>query len=201
MNIDVRQASIYRELLKKFRKGTLTINDTLEGYLGWLPLLPVLLPSSIGMFMIDSEAGWGEAGIKFGFAIFFVPYLLWYLLLFSRSLPKDPPISIKLVRVLGAMGGAAVISFFGFGYYSLLNALTGPDEKVWVSGPVKEMNAESGRWVGKVHEITIRHDGRNVQLTVTPEVFSELRKGEFYGREMKLGGLGYYYTWGVAWWK
>jgi hypothetical protein len=63
------------------------------------------------------------------------------------------------------------------------------------------MKAESGRWAGKLHNITVHYGDRDVMLTVTPQEFDQLKIGEMYSREMKLGWLGYYYTWGLAFWK
>jgi hypothetical protein len=52
-----------------------------------------------------------------------------------------------------------------------------------------------------LHNITIHYGNRDVMLTVTPQEFAQLHVGDEYSREMKLGGLGYYYTWGLAFWK
>jgi len=49
--------------------------------------------------------------------------------------------------------------------------------------------------------ITVNYEDREVRLTVTPQEFNQLKVGDVYSREMKLGGLGYYYTWGLAFWK
>ena len=87
------------------------------------------------------------------------------------------------------------------GYFNFVNALTGSSQPVLVSGPITEIKAESGRWAGKLHNITIHYGSRDVMLTVAPQEFASLKTGEVYSREMKLGGLGYYYTWGLAFWK
>jgi hypothetical protein len=87
------------------------------------------------------------------------------------------------------------------GYAGFWNALSGSSEEILVGGPVVKLEAKSGRYLGAQYEVTLRYDNRNIQLTVPRAEYETLKKGDIYGRKMKLGGLGYYYTWGIAWWK
>ena len=177
------------------------MDDALGNITLWYVIFPYMLPSFFGMLAIDTELAIGDVSFKFALAIFFTPFFLWILVLFSRTLPKRPSVSIKLLRVLGAAAFAVFFSLGGFGYIAIWNALTGSKEEILVSGPVVHLKAESGRWAGKLHNITIHSGGRDVMITVTPQEFSEIKAGDIYGRKMKLGGLGYYYTWGLAYWK
>jgi hypothetical protein len=133
--------------------------------------------------------------------VFFAPIFFGFILLAAHALPKNPSSLVKALRTFGAFSFAAVFSFASMGYFLLANALTGSNNPVLVNGSVTEMKVESGRWAGKLNNITIHYGNRDVMLTVTPQEFAQLKPGDMYGRKMKLGGLGYYYTWGLAFWK
>ncbi|SFW40685.1 hypothetical protein SAMN05216414_1443 [Nitrosovibrio sp. Nv17] len=55
--------------------------------------------------------------------------------------------------------------------------------------------------MGKPHFVTFHYNERNIEVTVPSEEYATLSPGQTYSREMKLGGLGYYYNWGSKWWK
>lgn len=187
-------------VLFRFRDGSLTVSDI--DRLFKFVIIPFLAPSIFGMFAIDDEAGiWEGRATHFFLAIIFITFFILNLLLFFRLIPKRPSLPIKVVRVLVAVAVAAILSVVSGGYVSLWNALSGSNEKILVSGPVIHLKAGSGRWVGKVHNATIRYDGRDIELIVASQEFSKVREGDTYERWMKLGGLGYYYTWGLPWWK
>lgn len=190
-----------RAFLKRYRERSLTMDDLLGDRIFWQVAVPSLAPSFIGMIAIDSETAGGDVALKWAFGIFFVPMFIGLLVLASHALPKKPSLVIKLLRVVGALIFSAAFSYASMGYLNIANALTGSNQPVLVSGPITEMKAESGRWAGKLHDITVRYGDRDVMLTVTPQEFARLKIGEVYSREMKLGGLGYYYTWGLAFWK
>lgn len=97
--------------------------------------------------------------------------------------------------------GAVFATGAGFGYINLFNALTGDAEPTDVRGPIVALESYSGRWLGVRRLATVRHGGRNVQLSLNASEFAGLKVGDRYGREMRLGGLGYYYRWRVAYWK
>lgn len=197
-----KHAAAIRELIRKFREGSLTMDDTLGGYSFFVFVFPFLVPAWISLFVLDGEMGSMEdKRVEYFFAVFFVMFFFEELFVFSRSLPKRPSLGIKIIRVLGAATFAALFAFFGQFYFSLWNALTGSDENILVSGPVVHMEVSSGRWAGKVHYATINYGGRDVTLILTTQEYARLREGETYERQMKLGGLGYYYTWGVPWWR
>jgi len=163
-------------------------------------IIPFLMPSFLGGIAVDSESAGGDIAIKWAFSIFFVPMSVVFLLL-AFSLPRELSLPWNIFRVVAALVSAAVITYVSMGYFNFANALTGSSQPVLVSGAITEMKAESGRWIGKLHKITIRYEGREVMLTTTPQEFAQLKVGDVYSREMKLGGLGYYYTWGLAFWK
>jgi hypothetical protein len=163
-------------------------------------IVPFLVPSFLGLIAIDSEAAGGDIAIKWAFSIFFVPMTVVFLLL-AFSLPREPLLQWRIFRVACALISAAIITYVSMGYFDFVNVLTGSKQPVLVSGTITKMKAESGRWAGKLHNITVRYGDRDIMLTVTPKEFDQLKIGEVYSREMKLGGLGYYYAWGLAFWK
>lgn len=105
--------------------------------------------------------------------------------------------------MLGAIVSAVLFSFMcGIGYFTFWNAVSGSGEKILVSGPIVRMEiGTGGRFMGKPYFINVHHKDRNIGLTVPSEEYAELSVGQTYYREMKLGGVGYYYNWGSSWWK
>ena len=87
------------------------------------------------------------------------------------------------------------------GYVNFWNAFTGSSDDIWVSGPVVKLRSYSGRYAGAQHKVTLHYGDRDIELSVPRKQYEMLREGDMYGRNMKRGGLGYYYTWGIAWWK
>ena len=177
------------------------MDDLLGDRIFWYTVTPLLGPSLACLVLIDTEAAAGNTLWKYSVLLFFPPMFLGGLVLAAHALPRKPSPTDKLLRVFGAFSVAAIYSLLCTGYLLLANVLTGSPQPVLVSGPVTEMKAESGRYTGKLHNITVHYDDRDIKLTVTPQEFVQLRVGEVYSREMKLGGLGYYYTWGLAFWK
>ena len=177
------------------------MDDLLGDRMFWYVGVPLLAPSFLSNVLIDTEAAGGDALWKYSMLVFFAPIFIGLLVLANHALPKTPSTLIKALLVFAAFSFAAAGSYANMGYFLLANALTGSNQPALVSSPVTEMKAESGRWTGKLHNITIHYGDRDVMLTVTPQEFASLRTGEVYSREMKLGGLGYYYTWGLAFWK
>lgn len=191
-------------LYGKFREGTLTTLEALNGYLFFYTdgLLIFTIPFFASYF-IDTEIDWSEdKRVYCLYAIFFFLFFVKWMILFSRTLPKHPPMLIRIYRLLGSTAFAAVFSFMCIEYFPFWNAVSGSGEKILVSGPVIHMEVgTANRYTGKPRYITIHHDGRDIQLTVPPEEYAALKVGQTYYREMKLGGLGYYYNWGTSWWK
>lgn len=88
------------------------------------------------------------------------------------------------------------------GFPILANALTGETERVYVAGPVIEKKSGSGsRFSGYYFYLTIRYEGRQVNLNVSRADYDSHPVGAIYGREMLRGGYGYFYEWyfGSSW--
>ena len=190
-----------RAFLRRYRERSLTMDDLLGDRIFWRAAVPLLVPSFLGAIAIDSESAGGDIAVKWAFGILFLPIFLGLLVLAAHALPKKPSTLIKALRFFGAFSFAAAGSYASMGYPNLANALTGSSQPVLVSGLITEMKAESGRYAGRPHNITVRYNDREVMLTTTPQEFAQLKVGDVYSREMNLGGLGYYYTWGLAFWK
>lgn len=190
-----------RAFFQRYHERSLTSEDQ-DKIFWFLFIIPYGLLSFGGMVLIDAEHGSiSNVVFKLAVEVFFLPWFIFIWAIAAHSLPKKPSIQIKVFRLVIAVVYALVAALAGAGYFNLTNALTGSNQPVLVSGPITEMKAESGRWAGKLHNITVRYGDRDVMLTVTPQEFAQLKTGEMYSREMKLGGLGYYYTWGLAFWK
>jgi hypothetical protein len=192
-----------RRLYGKFREGNLTTLEALNGHLFFYEgLLIFVIPLFSGYF-IDTESEWFEdKRVYFLWAVLFILLFIKWMFLFSRTLPKRPSVLIKIYRTLGSIFIAALLSFICTPYFSFWNAVSGSGEKILIGGPIIHMKVETAsRYYGKPRRITILHNGRNITLTVPPEEYENLSLGQTYSREMRLGGLGYYYNWGSSWWK
>ena len=185
----------------KFREGRLIPDDLLGDRVFWYGMLPFIAPSFACMVLIDSEIALGDLAIKITLGVVGIPLATVFLLLNSRCLPRDDAFMFKAARVVFALVAAGTLSFVSLGYVSLWNALTGSGEQVLVRGPVVSMKAESARWLGREYLVTIQHGGRAVELSILPQEYATLKPGDTYNKMMKLGGLGYYYSWGLAYWK
>jgi hypothetical protein len=179
------------------------MEEALGGYIFFYTYGPFFILPLISGFLIDTEIEWTDDIRVLFLGIFFcVLFFIWTVVLLSRSLPRHPSGMVWFYRVLGAAIVAPIFAFMCIGYFTFWNAVSGSGEKVLVSGPVVHMEVgTAGRLTGKPRYITIRHNGRDIKLTVSPQEYSALSLGQTYYREMKLGGLGYYYNWGSSWWK
>ena len=186
----------------KFREGRLMPDDLLGDRVFWYGIFfPFIVPSFACMVLIDSEIALGSEATKIALGVFGIPMTIVFLLLNSRCLPRDPGAMFQVLRVVLVLLMAGVYSFSAIGYVSLWNALTGSGEAVLVRGPVVSMKAEGARWLGREYLVTIQHGGRAVELSILPQEYATLQPGDTYNKLMKLGGLGYYYSWGLAYWK
>jgi len=177
------------------------VDDLLGDKVFWYGMLPFIAPSFASLVFIDSEIALGNLAIKIALGVFGIPMSIGFLLLNSRCLPRDHTIMFKAARVVTALFMAGTLSFVSMGYVVLWNAMTGSDNAVVVSGPVVSMKNEGARWAGREYLVKIQHGERAVEMSITPREYATLKPGDTYGRTMKQGGLGYYYSWGQAFWK
>jgi hypothetical protein len=192
-----------RRLIGKFREGTLTMEEALGGYAFFYTIFPFLIIPLLSGYSIDTEAQWDEDNrINFITAFFFILFFIIVVTLLSRSIPRQPSSSIKFYRFIGSIISAGVLSLGTIWYFPFWNAVSSNGEKVLVRGLISHMDiSQGGRYIGRPHYITIRYHERDIKLTVSPQEYENLNLGQTYSREMKLGGLGYYYNWGSSWWK
>lgn len=193
-----------RGLIGKFREGTLTTDEVLGGYVTVFVIAPFLVIPGFALGLIDTEILVNDdKRVSYVSMIFFILFFLIMMILLSRSLPRKPSLSVQFYRMLGSAISAAVLSYIcGIGYFLFWNTISGSSEDVLVSGPIVRMEVGTGgRFMGKQHFVSIYYDERDVKLTVAPEEYKQLSLSQTYFREMKLGGLGYYYNWGSSWWK
>jgi hypothetical protein len=198
---DSKQSYGLREWITRFREHSWTLDDVLGTKTCIYIVLPLLVPAFLGTVLIDSENALGKVVVQLAFEFFFVPIFITSLWLSAHCLPKVPSIAIWLGRAILALFCAAIFSYLANGYFVLWNALTGQHEEILVSGKVVKMESHSGRYAGNQSNITIQYGGRDIELTVTSATYSVLKIGDVYEQKMKLGGLGYYYNWGLAVWK
>lgn len=186
---------------QRFREGSLTQDDLLGDKVFWYGMLPFIAPSFLGLVLTDNEKALGDAAAEIALLLFGIPMAVVCLLLNARCLPKDIHFLWKTLRIAFALLFAFTLSFSSMGYIVLWNAVTGSDQAVMVSGPVVNLKSEGARWAGREYLVTIRHGGREVKLSALPSEFAGLKRGDTYGKTMKLGGMGYYYSWGLGFWK
>lgn len=193
-----------RTLFAKFREGTLTTLEALNGYLFFYLDCPFYVIPGFALWLIDSENQLEyDKRIFYVATGFFILFFVKWMVLFFRTLPMHPPILIRIYRVMGSAVFATISSLVcGMGYFIFWNAISGNGETVVVKGPIIYMKVGAGgRFMGNPHFVSIHHDERDIELTVPSEEYKNLSLGQTYSREMKLGGMGYYYSWGSKWWK
>lgn len=186
---------------QRFREGRLTAEELLADRVFWKVMMPFFLPSFLVVVLSDTERALGNAAAEIALSWLGIPMAVVFLLLNARCLPKDIHFLWKTLRIVFALMFAYVFSFGSMGYIVLWNAVTGSDQAVMVSGPVVNLKSEGARWAGREYLVTIRHGGREVELSALPSEFAGLKRGDTYGKTMKLGGMGYYYAWGLGFWK
>lgn len=177
------------------------MDDLLGDKVFWYGIFPFIAPSFASLVFIDSEVALGDLAVKIALVVFGVPMSIGFLLLNSRCLPRDLTLMFKAARVVVALFMAGTLSFASMGYVFLWNAITGSDGAIMVSGPILSMKAEGARWAGREYLVKIQHGERTVELSITPSEYSALKSGDTYSKAMRLGGLGYYYSWELAFWK
>jgi hypothetical protein len=193
-----------RRLVAKFREGTLMIEEALGGYILCFVIGPFFVIPGFALWFIDSENQLEyDKRILYITACFFILFFVLMMVLLSRSLPQKPSLSILFYRMLGSAISAALFSYIcGIGYFIFWNAISGNGETEVVKGPITHMKVGAGgRFMGNPNFVSIHYDKRDIVLTVPSEEYKNLSLGQTYSREMKLGGLGYYYNWGSKWWK
>lgn len=130
-------------------------------------------------------------------SVFSIPWLLLILWVQAHSPAQFSPFWRCVSAVLFAVAAAGG----GFGHFELVNAFSGSSIPAVVKGPVVKMEKYSGRWIGTRRIVTIQFQDDELELSQTEEEYKNTKVGDTFGREMKLGGLGYYYRWGLAFWK
>jgi hypothetical protein len=193
-----------RRLVARFREGTLTMDEVLGGYILCFVIGPFFVIPGFALWFIDTENKVGDdERIYYVTVGFFILFFVLMMVLLSRSLPQKPSLSIQFYRVLGAAISAAFFSLIcGMGYFIFWNAISGSGKSELVSGPIIQMRIDSGgRFYGKPYFVTFRYNGRDMEVTVPSQEYSTLNIGQTYYRDMRPGGLGYYYNWGSKWWK
>jgi len=184
----------------RYKKQELTEKD--HKRVGLFVLLPYVIGSLLGAVLIDAEmSGSSDMMIYWSLVIFFLPWLVIILLIQAHTPPLSPSIQRRVVLFIVASAYASAVAAAGFGYINIANALTGSSTVVVVSGPVIDMRQYSAGWSGPRRVITIHFENRDVKLSLELEEYNQIRIGDIYSRQMKLGGLGYYYQWGWAFWK
>lgn len=193
-----------RRLYGKFREGTLTIEEALGGYILLFVFCPFFVIPIIALGFIDTEIlVTDDKRVSYVTAFLFIFFFIMMMILLARSLPQKPSSLTWVYRVFGAIVCAVFFSYIcGMGYFTFWNTVSGSGEKMLISGPVVHLGVGMGnRYTGKPRYITIPYNGRDIKLTVSAQEYAALSVGQMYYREMKLGGLGYYYNWGSSWWK
>lgn len=193
-----------RRLYGKFREGTLTLEEALGGYVTFFVIGPFfVIPGCVFCFIDSENQIEKDERVFYTSILFLVIFFVLMITLLSRSLPQKPSFLIQIYRVTGSAVSAILFSYIcGLSYFIFWNAISGEGEPALISGPVSQMEIGSGgRFMGKPHFVTFHYHGRDIEVTVPSEEYARLEIGQTYSREMKLGGLGYYYNWGSKWWK
>lgn len=123
----------------------MTTLEALNGYLFFYTdgLVIFCIPFFAGYF-IDTESEWFEdKKVSFLWAVFFLLFFIKWIVLFSRTLPKHPPLLIRIYRLLGSTAFAVMFSFLCTLYFPFWNAVSGSGEKVLVGGPIVHMKVET----------------------------------------------------------
>ena len=168
----------------------------------WFLFLPYGGGSLLSAICIESELGDpSEAVLIWAIAIFFLPWSLIVASILAHSPSASPTIRRRIVRAIAAAIMGVFAAGAGFGYIDLSNSLTGSSAPVDVKGPVVSTRTHSGSWAGTRRIVTIRFQDRDVAFSLSANEYGNVKVGDIYGQEMNLGGLGYYYRWGLAFWK
>lgn len=175
--------------LKRWRGRRLTQQDVKRGF---FILLSAALPAGLAGFLFEAESAINDAvwpvifGLGFSFLI-----CLGFLAYSSYSL-----IGKQYGRFIWSFFPITAAVFFSLvfsGYLFWFNAFSGSWSDVTVSGPITQIRSQGkGR---TSYYVKVNYNGRPVELSINWKEYQELRPGYIYAREMKLGGLGYYWNW------
>jgi|APEBP8051072210_1049370.scaffolds.fasta_scaffold09393_1 uncharacterized membrane protein YfcA len=184
----------------RYQRRELTRSD--HDRLFWWLFLPYIGGSLAGAVFIEFELSHAsDSMLEWAIGLFFLPWLLVIHIIQSHTPPSKPSWSRRAVLLLTAVVLATFASGAGFGYVNIINALTGSSNPTNVHGLIVDMKTYSASWAGTRRVVAVRYGTRDVVLSLTANEYAQLRLGNTYSREMFLGGLGYYYRWGRAFWK
>lgn len=184
----------------RYKKRELTEKDHKKIF--WIVFFPYLFLSILGVWLIDAEMSpKSDKMMGLSVPIFFLPWFVIILSIQAHTPPVYPSIQRRVFRFISAIVITVFAAGGGFGYINIANALTGSSTAVAVSGPIIEMKRYSAGWSGPRRIITIHFENRDIKLSLKLEEYNQIKIGDIYSRQMKLGGLGYYYRWGLAFWK
>lgn len=169
-------------------------------------LLIFLLPSWLGLVIIVPETAASEDAIGLALKYIGIPFGAFFYFIAYCAHSQNTSFFGKIVAWLWPLPAAATMAFFSIGYILLANAFTGSQQSVTVSGPVLSTRFTGVDTRGRdiyvsgrtTYYLTVEFRGRAKELYITRDEFLTLKIGDFYSRKMKLGGLGYYYSWRVS---
>jgi hypothetical protein len=188
------------EIQKRFRTRTWNAADLDK--VTKLTMGPFVAGGLLCMFMFDAETGErGNAALLTGMAIMAVPCALFRWWLYSHCGRDLPFGGGTMARVLASLFAGAVLGLVGGGYWYAINAATGSPAPVMVQGPVVKLAWTSGGLGGAGRNVTVRFEGHEVTFSETAATYAQLKVGDVFRTEARLGGLGYYWRPGRSVWK
>lgn len=186
-------------IIDKLKAKQLTLVEF--DFLFWMIIAPIVFGSFLCFSLIETVYHQGDNSLFFYSAAFFtlpwVVFLLWV---------KSCSIYVSRT-VLGNMFAWFVIFLLSVllagacsGYTLLINAMTG-SRSISVGGVVAIKSTESGRWLGVRRRVVTVGDQGTFDFYVSANDYDRIFLDSSYFQAMTLGGLGYPYRLGLAYWK
>jgi hypothetical protein len=170
-------------------------------------LLALIAPSAAALLLIKAEPAenWNAFGvIALNVALVFGP--VFYGLAFC-ALPPRARLPWKILALVWPLVASAAMGCLSIGYFDWANVLTGSQQEVLVAGRVRATSFRGMDTRGKTsyrtghttYLVTIEFQDKPKELFINREEYLKLKAGDYYGRSMQRGGLGYYYEWMWDW--
>lgn len=155
-------------------------------------LLAIALPGGVPEIFIETERGLYDAMEPLMVGLM-IPFAIGFSLLAYGSYPQ---VGIKYGKFIWfSFPVAAVIAFSLLlpGHLLWINAFSASWKDTIVQGPITQTRTQGkGR---TSYFVIVSYNGHPVELKIHRKEYQQLNVGEIYSREMKRGGLGYYWEW------
>lgn len=155
-------------------------------------LLVIALPGGGSEVFINAERGLYDAMQPLMFGLI-IPFAIGFYLLAYRSYLRVGIRYSKFIWFSFPVAATIVFSLLLPGNLLWINAFSASWKDTIVQGPITQTRTQGkGR---TSYFVIVSYNGHPVELKIHRKEYQQLNVGEVYSREMKLGGLGYYWDW------